>query len=72
MLWTLMKPFVSEEMKQKLIFYGTDFSKLKEVIDESMLPQELGGTRLDTMPHDAELITRLDAQIKDLWTKYAP
>lgn len=72
MLWTLMKPFVSEEMKQKLNFHGTDFGKLKEVIDESMLPQELGGTRVDTMPHDAVLIKSLDAKVKDLWTKYAP
>ena len=72
MLWTLMRPFVSEELKQKLIFHGSDFSKLKEEIDESMLPQELGGTRVDKMPHDTEFIENLDVKIKDLWSRHAP
>lgn len=72
MLWTLMKPFVSEDTKQKLVFHGTDFSKLKGEIDESLLPCELGGRRVDKMPDDADLIKQLDIKITDLWDKYSP
>ena len=72
MLWAIMKPFVSDEMKQKLCFHGEDFSGLKNEIDESLLPPELGGTREDKHLTDPNFIPDLDAKIKALWDKYQP
>lgn len=71
MLWTIMKPFVSEEMKKKLIFHGTDFNSLRQSIDESALPVKFGG-KLSTSKFTSEAISKLDDKITQYWLKYRP
>ena len=70
MLWAVMRPFVSEEMKQRLSFHGTDFSQLHQDIDQDLLPKELGGTREEEFPYDEEYIKDLDNKVQSLWDRY--
>jgi len=70
MLWALMKPFVSEEMKQRLNFHGEDFSQLHKEIDKDLLPHELGGTSDSSFSYQDSFIADLDVKIKELWAKY--
>jgi len=44
-LYAMFKPFLSEEIKSKIIFHGSDMSTLHKYIDPSILPPELGGTK---------------------------
>lgn len=70
MLWAVMRPFVSDEMKQRLCFHGTDFSQLHQDIDKDLLPTELGGTRDDGFSYDDAYIAELDNKVKSLWEQY--
>ena len=40
----MIKPFVSEQVKQSIIFHN-DFSSFHNHVDKNTLPQELGGTK---------------------------
>ena len=71
MLWAIMKPFVSDEMKKKLVFHGTDFTNLRECIDEHLLPVRFGG-KLTTTKLSSEAITLLDDRVNQYWSKYHP
>lgn len=70
MLWTLMKPFLSQEMKQRICFHGSDFTQLHQDIDKELLPKELGGTRDDDFAVDDAYISELDRKVKELWESY--
>ena len=69
MLWTIMKPFVSEEMKNKLVFHGTDFKSLTESIDSSLVPVHLGG-KLKLAPAKLEDVQEYEEKIKQYWQRY--
>jgi len=70
-LWAIMKPFVSEEMKQRLAFHGANYTELHKDIDRELLPPDLGGTDSEEDIYTPEYLSLLDRQIKELWTKYA-
>lgn len=42
--FTVMRPFLSEELRNKIVFHGHDMKKLHKIIDPSHLPQEIHGT----------------------------
>lgn len=71
MLWTIMKPFVSAEMKAKILFHGTNHSELYKDIDRSLLPPELGGTGPEKVPLSPEFVEESDKKIQQLWNKYS-
>ena len=41
--FTLVKPFLTEKMKQRLRFHGTSLESLHSCVPASILPEELGG-----------------------------
>lgn len=71
MLWAIMKPFVSDEMKKKLVFHGSDFTNLRLSIDQHLLPVKFGG-KLTATKLSREAITCLDDKITQYWNKYHP
>lgn len=69
MLWAIMKAFVSEEMKNKLIFHGSNYKNLNESIDSSLIPVHLGG-KLNDVQLKQEQIDDFEAKVNTYWTKY--
>lgn len=43
-LWAVVRPFMSEKMRNRVHLLGGDRSFLEGVVDPERLPQELGGT----------------------------
>lgn len=72
MLWTVMKPFVSNEMKARIQFHGTNYGELYTEIDRSLLPPELGGTGPEKVPLSPEYVQEADQRVQQLWQKYSP
>lgn len=46
-LMTIVRPFLSKKMKERIRAFGTDMSALHELVDPSRLPAEFGGTSTD-------------------------
>merc|ERR1711990_152005 len=44
-LMNVVKPFLSENAKDVLVFHGSDFTELKKEISPEILPKELGGSK---------------------------
>lgn len=71
MLWRIMKPFVSPEMKARIHFHGTNHSELYNDIDRSLLPPELGGTGPEKAPLSPKFVEESDQKVLHLWNKYS-
>ena len=69
MLWNVIKPFVSEEMQNKLVFHGTDYKSLTESVDPSLVPVHLGG-KLKLAPAKFEDIQECEEKVKKYWQRY--
>ncbi|CAG2170754.1 unnamed protein product [Oppiella nova] len=41
--FTILKPFLSEELRQKITFHGSDLSDLHSIVSPDILPKEIGG-----------------------------
>ena len=41
--FTILKPFLSEELREKITFHGSDMSELHAIISPDILPTEIGG-----------------------------
>ena len=72
MLWAVMKPFVSAEMKARIQFHGSNHAELYSEIDRSLLPPELGGTGPDRIPLTPDFVQESDQKVQQLWRKYSP
>lgn len=72
MLWTVMKPFVSSEMKARIQFHGSNYSDIYKEIDRCLLPPDLGGNGPDKVPLSADCVKEADERVKELWRKYTP
>lgn len=72
MLWAVMKPFISAEMKARIQFHGTNYAELYKDIDRSLLPPELGGTGPEKIPLTPAFVEEADRKVQQLWNKYAP
>jgi len=51
MAFTLVKPFLTEKMKQRLRFHGTSLTSLHECVPAFILPQDLGGDIEELQSH---------------------
>lgn len=69
-LWTVLRPFLSNDFRSRINFHGSDYKKLHEEIDRDLLPVELEGTRISEYKFAPEYIERLDQEIQALWDKY--
>ncbi|XP_054157866.1 alpha-tocopherol transfer protein-like [Oppia nitens] len=41
--FTILKPFLSEELRQKITFHGSDLTQLHQILAPDILPKEFGG-----------------------------
>ena len=41
--YVIIKPFLSENLKKKIHFYGSNYTEFYKVIDQSNLPEDIGG-----------------------------
>lgn len=44
MVWSLMKPFIKEKLKNRMFFHGDDMKKLHKFVPPEHLPKNYGGT----------------------------
>lgn len=68
-LYQLMKPLISQQLRQRLVFHGQKLAKLHEVVPLQQLPAELGGNWTPQAFSD-EQIDQLNCELVDYWNKY--
>lgn len=71
--WNVMKLFMSNEFKQRVVFHGSDLSQLYSEVPKDVLPLDLGGTWNGSSKvwSSAEL-DEMDEKVTKYWEKYAP
>jgi len=55
----LIQPFLSQKLKEKIIFFGSDWSKLPDYVPLDLLPEEYGGTNGPLQPHTDAFIQEM-------------
>ncbi|CRK90149.1 CLUMA_CG003865, isoform A [Clunio marinus] len=72
MVWTLIKPFVKEKLKQRMFFHGDDMKKLHKHIPADYLPTNYGGTlpAIDYSGKDWYGVTERYVQEFEQWNTY--
>lgn len=71
LMFAIVKPFLSEELRKAIVFHGHDLSSLYEEVPPSVLPVELGGT-VDLPDYTEHEIEQMDATLETLWSRYKP
>jgi len=61
-LYNIAKPFLSERVKENIVFHGNNLQSLHEEVSPEMLPKDLGGTAGDQLDNRAavEAVKKLD------------
>lgn len=70
-IYKMLSPFISKEMKEKLILCGEDYTILQKHIDAQCIPVEFGGEwRIDDNQFTDEFINEINDKVKAYWEKY--
>jgi hypothetical protein len=69
--FTIIKPFLSEELRNKIIFHGNDLTELHSIISPEILPTEIGGIQgpIDSQLWFEELVSS-EAYLTTNWDNY--
>ena len=66
--WTLVKPLLGESIKSRIVFHGSDLTKLYDDIPRDLLPSTVGGTwEQPPCIIDAKKSQYLDDKLKTYW-----
>ncbi|KAI1278454.1 Retinaldehyde-binding protein 1 [Halotydeus destructor] len=68
-LFNLIKPWLSDNLKAKIVFHGKDMTKFYDVIERDYLPVDLGG-HLEYYHFTPERIHRMDNKLEELYASY--
>ena len=70
-LYSMIKPLISNELKQRLVFEGSSFENLQKVFDKEVLPIEVGGQwSLTATELDDKAIAEINEKVTAYWAKY--
>lgn len=58
--YKLMQPFLSQELKDKIVFIGNDWSDIFKYIPHELVPEEYGGSGGPLSYHDDEFLKELE------------
>jgi len=69
--FTIMKPFLSEELRNKIIFHGSYLSELHSIVPPEILPTEIGGIEgpIDSQKWFDEIISS-ETYLTTNWDNY--
>ncbi|RWS14666.1 alpha-tocopherol transfer protein-like protein [Dinothrombium tinctorium] len=69
--FSLFRPFLSKNFKQRITFIGNDFAQLHQIVSPDILPPDYGGTALATHSMSwFEKIKKVDAEMVKSWDKF--
>jgi len=70
-IYALMRPLISNQLKQRLVFHGDKLDKLYEVVEKPLVPSELGGDWRLPCPvlSDAQIRKMMD-DVGSYWKRY--
>ncbi|KAI1305317.1 Clavesin-1 [Halotydeus destructor] len=68
-LFALMTPFMSEEVRSKLIFHGHDLTNLHAAIPKEILPKPVGGY-IDLKSYTAQELQHIDTVLENYWSSF--
>ncbi|KAI1305174.1 Clavesin-2 [Halotydeus destructor] len=68
-LFTLMRPFMSDDVQSKLVFHGHDLTSLHAAIPKEILPKPVGG-HVDLKSYTAQELDHMDSVLENYWNSY--
>lgn len=69
-MYSLIKPFINEEIKKVITFYGNDLTGFLTKYDKKRLPTTIGG-EFELQRHSEDEVLAMDRVLLDHWKKYA-
>lgn len=70
LLFSVVRPFLSQDLKEALVFHGKDLTELYKQVPQAVLPEELGGEQDLRTYSDSEL-SEIDEKLNSYWSFYS-
>ncbi|KAI1280574.1 Retinaldehyde-binding protein 1 [Halotydeus destructor] len=69
-VFTMAKPFLSQDMRSRIVFHGSDVDKLHSYVDKKALPRDLGGHLNNYHARDyyVHKLRRSEETLKKIWS----